>query len=215
MAMVIAMDHFIHIPVDQTGTIPDPALAPAVVSTMMSPFDFSDIFIYSHGWWTSCDAAMSTYTRFSLGFVKELCSLPAATLPAAPVSSLGIGIHWPSVVNDDIQLLNTLEPVTFYKMERRSDSVGQNAVFALLVLLLRSFSKAEDQGSIRITLLGHSFGCRVICSALQRLYQQITHESDSAFAQFCLGAPINLVLLQAACDSSSLEAGAQYGNDRR
>jgi hypothetical protein len=69
------MDHFINIPIDQTGVIPDPKLASVVAEAMRSPFDFSDVLIYSHGWWSTANDAMADYSRFSVDFVRTLSTV--------------------------------------------------------------------------------------------------------------------------------------------
>ena len=206
------MDHFINIPIDQTGIIPDPKLASVVAEALQAPFDFSDVFFYSHGWWSTSSDSMASYTRFSVDFVRFLSTVPAAAIPLAPQSSFGIGVHWPSMLSDN-ELSNIFEPLTFYQMERRSDDVGFNAVFALLQILYMVRQSSSTGRNLKVTLLGHSFGCRVVCRALDRLYTEIMKASTNvSYRQFVLNTRINLVLLQAAFDTSDLEAGERYGN---
>lgn len=208
------MDHFINIPIDQTGVIPDPRLASVVAEAIAPPFDFSDIFLYSHGWWTRPSDSMSSYTRFSVDFVRTLSTLPATAIPLAPRSSLGIGLHWPSMLSENVhELINLFEPLSFYQMERRSDDIGFNAVFALLQIMYMVRQSSPNAPKFRLTLLGHSFGCRVVCRALDHLYTEIMKSSTCEnYRSFVLATSINLVLLQAAFDSSDLEDEARYGN---
>jgi hypothetical protein len=98
-------------------------------------------------------------------------------------------------------------------MERRSDDVGFNAVFALLQILYTVRMANVPPSKLRLTLLGHSFGCRVVCRALDRLYTEVMKSTASENCrQLVLGTRINLVLLQAAMDSGDLETGERYGN---
>lgn len=208
------MDHFVNIPVDHTGLIPDPRMAQIVGEAMGSPFAFTDVFLYSHGWWTSPTDAMTDYSRFSIEFTKTISVIEPAVIPLAPKSSFAIGIYWPSTLSaDPHEFINLFEPITFYQMEKRSDEVGQNAVFALLQLM---YQAREQTGSnFRLTLIGHSFGCRVLCRALQRLVHEICKPcTRQSYLQFIAKMPINLVLLQPAFESTDLEKGDDYGDVR-
>ena len=206
------MDHFINIPVDHAGVIPDPRLAGAVSDAMTQPFQFTDVFVYVHGWWTSEADSMSEYTRFSVEFVKSLCGFEDSILLNPPLSSLGIGVHWPSVLSEDkLQVLNLFEPLSYYQMERRSDDVGLNALYALFQLLFST--RRKDSQCFRLTLIGHSFGCRSLCRALNRLRSELDKSKvDQELKQFVLTSRINLVLLQAAIESEELDKGGAYGN---
>jgi hypothetical protein len=57
-------------------------------------------------------------------------------------------------------------------------------------------------------MIGHSFGCRVVCSALQAL----TQDPATLGAAKTMNAVFNVVLLQAAADTDSLATGRAYGN---
>jgi hypothetical protein len=63
--------------------------------------------------------------------------------------------------------------------------------------------QAAGLSAPRLRLLGHSFGCKVICAALQ----QMAKESADLLA----GVDIDVVLLEAAFDNDALEAGKSYG----
>ena len=57
--------------VDVNGVVEDSYMAADLRRLMAPPFTFSDVFIYSHGWWTSTKRAMSDYNRFSTGFAAH------------------------------------------------------------------------------------------------------------------------------------------------
>jgi hypothetical protein len=66
---------------------------------------------------------------------------------------------------------------------------------------------------LRLTLIGHSFGCRVLANALNRLYTELIKPSTTAeFRSFVLDTQINLILLQAAFECSDMEANERYSN---
>jgi len=208
------MDQFINIPVDHTGLIGDLRLASLVSEAMIAPFDFSDVFLYSHGWWTAATDAMSDYSRFSVEFVKALSTISPAAIASAPRSSFGIGVHWPSTLSDDAHnALNIFEPLSFYQMEKRSDVVGQNAVFALMQLMYQAREQIADTPMFRLTLIGHSFGCKVVCNALNRLYEEINSTgTPESYRSFVMNMRVNVVLLQACFECSALDARGSYSN---
>ena len=57
----------------------------------------------------------------------------------------------------------------------------------------------------RFHLIGHSFGCKVVCAALERL-------ATDAPAGLLSGVTINVVLIQGAFDTDALEPGRTYGH---
>jgi len=65
------MDHFVVFPVNEDGIFLNPQLVSKALDDAMSPpFNFSDIFIYSHGWWTTGNDAMAS---IRLNLQKTCC----------------------------------------------------------------------------------------------------------------------------------------------
>ncbi len=130
-----------------------------------------------------------------------------ATLLNPPKDALGVGVHWPSEITEDPgNPLNDLQLFTFYTMEHRADAVGKNAVYTILRLMLSS--RAAGGPPLRFSLLGHSFGCKVICAALQDTWTDINNGTIPLPA----GTTFSAVLLEAATDNDNLEAGDIYGD---
>jgi hypothetical protein len=205
------MSHYLMIPINENGIIFDVDMNSVVTEAMaVSPFNFRDIYLYSHGWSNDAARAMDEYNRFSVDFSKYVTLLDELTPPLfvdGPNDSLGVGIHWPSEITEDPDSdLNKLQLLTFYTMEHRADSVGSNAVYTMLRLMLK-----ERQGRgvpPRFHLLGHSFGCKVMLSALQDLQTDIANNTIAVPP----GTTFNLVLLEPATDADNLEDGDIYGN---
>jgi hypothetical protein len=201
------VSHFLTVPVNENGIIFDQRIQEEVQTAAAAPFAFTDVFIYSHGWWTTASSAAAEYNIFSIGFAKmlqHLCAQDPSPCPkfAPPFSPLAFAIHWPSMMSDDQDsVANFLEATTFFTMQQRADSVGRHAGYSLIRLLI------EQQGSkpFRFNLIGHSFGCRVLCSALEALAE------DPDLAPKMLQSEFNVVLLQAAADTDSLAPGQLYG----
>ncbi len=64
-------------------------------------------------------------------------------------------------------------------------------------------------GQPRIQLVGHSFGCKVVCSALEQLAETLGPSGLLADLE------VNVVLLQGAFDYDALEPGKSYGQFAR
>lgn len=205
------MSHFLNVPINENGIIIDPTMSSELQTVASLPFAFTDAFVYSHGWWNLASSAAAEYNVFSLGFAKMLNVLAAgagASIPrfSAPFSPLALAVYWPSMLSQNQDSVeNFAEATSFFTMEHRADSVGANAGYSLLRLLIEA-RQAGKKPSLRFNLIGHSFGCRVLCSALQALVTDATTRSAAADLE------INLVLLQAAIDSNSLNHGQSYGD---
>ena len=192
------MSHAIMVPMTGQGTIIDTNIDDVVSALSNTPFNFSDVFLYSHGWWTTADAAIVDYARFSTGFAAIVTASAQA-----PASALEIGVHWPSMVSEDGDALaNIVEPFSFFNRAQMADIVGQHGGYCLIRLILEA---RKATGSIpRFHLLGHSFGAKVVCAALQFL------AADAALSELLAGVQFNVVLLQGAFDNNAFEAGQAY-----
>ncbi len=100
-------------------------------------------------------------------------------------------------------LVNIFQPLSFYNRAMMADDVGEEGGYATLRLLLEA-RKAAGVSAPRLRLLGHSFGCKVVCAALQ----QMAKESASLLTDVA----IDVVLLEAAFDCNELDSGKTYGD---
>ncbi|HXE52904.1 MAG TPA: hypothetical protein VN541_07820 [Tepidisphaeraceae bacterium] len=162
------MSQAIMVPITGQGTISDLNIGSTVPALAQPPFDFSDVFVYSHGWWTTANDAMVDYTRFTVGFATTLLKAaaafgpPGATAPRFPRSALEVGIHWPSMVSEDASsILNIAQPLSFYKRANMADDVGEHGGYALVRMILEG-RQAAGLPQPRFHLIGHSFGCKVV-----------------------------------------------------
>lgn len=205
------MSQYVVIPINENGIVYDVDMNAVIAEAMApAPFDYPDVYVYSHGWSNDAVHALNEYNRFSVDFSKRLRELGTQTPPvfaSMPQDSLAIGIHWPSEITEDPESdLNKAQLLTFYTMEHRADSVGKNAVYSILRLILQA--RTNNGGTApRINLLGHSFGCKVVLAALQDLYTDIT----SGTIPVPPGTSFNVVLLEPATDNDHLENGDEYG----
>ncbi|HWB53802.1 MAG TPA: alpha/beta hydrolase [Tepidisphaeraceae bacterium] len=185
---------FLGIPYSEDGVVLDPYLD-ANLSGALNGESVTDIFIYSHGWWTSTAEAMVCYNRFAVG-------LAAAMAVDGPLpNGLALAIHWPSMLSEnEHDWLNCFEAASFFTMEKRADHVGQRGVAPMLGEILERTRNTEA----RFHLIGHSFGCKVLCAALE----EIVTTCDPAMHA---GIDFNLMLLQAAFEDDALATGGRYG----
>jgi hypothetical protein len=204
------MSHFLTIPINENGIILDQRFKEELQAAATDPFGFTDVFLYSHGWWNTASSASAEYNIFSLGFAKALqglvCSSPAQWPKiGAAFQPLALAIHWPSKLSQDqSSVANFLEATSFFTMQQRADSVGRHAGYSLLRLLIE---RQKDGHPYRFNLIGHSFGCRVLCAALQALAEdpETLQKADDNGNEF------NVALIQAAADTDSLARGQLYG----
>ncbi|HLW61152.1 MAG TPA: alpha/beta hydrolase [bacterium] len=187
------MSNFITAPINENGIILDPDIGSILKDAMSPPFRFTDVFVYSHGWWTDATGAVADYNRFSMELTKQLLLIGATspTLPHLPASSFATAVQWPSTLS-------------FYSMGKRADVVGQHGVYALLRMIFEALSALAAPPSLRLHLLGHSFGCRVVCSALEQISKDGTQVPPAV--------ALDVVLLQAAFNSDELDPNGMYGN---
>jgi hypothetical protein len=179
----------------------------ALEDAMSPPFMFSDLFVYSHGWWTTGNDAMALYGQHTIEFAKTFLSIHGIQNP--PPHSFGVGIHWPSTLREDsASVLEKFEPISYYQMGSRANQVGANGLFATMRRVLRA-RQANINEPIRLTIIGHSFGCRVVCSALQMLCKDLT-SAPTEYKDFLNATQISLILLQAAFKNNEFEAGGNY-----
>jgi hypothetical protein len=195
------MSHYITVPIDANGVIdPDEKIADIITKAMSPAFGSEDVFIYSHGWWTGADAALKEYNVATTDFIFSI-KQSAGPFSQPPQTPFLIGIHWPSMLSDDPNaLLNKLEVLSFYAMEKRADDIGEEGLYAILRLLLPAI--AATGKNIRVNLFGHSFGCKVVCAAFEKLA-----ENGVAIPANVL---FNVILLEAAFATNALDKGGYY-----
>jgi hypothetical protein len=99
-------------------------------------------------------------------------------------------------------IISVLQPLTFYNRAAMADDVGEHGGGAVLQLITTAAAAANV--SLRIHLIGHSFGCRVVSSSLQSLLGNVDRAT-------LMRHRFNLILLQAAVDTDAFEPGNIYG----
>jgi hypothetical protein len=200
------MSHYITVPLNENGVITDEYIQDELKVVCTQRFGITDVFLYSHGWWTSAVAALADYNRFSVNFADK--TLEIAAIEPPPLARLrttkafGVGLHWPSMLSEDTgALLNRLEATSFYTMEKRADTIGHHGLYAIIRMAI----EANQAGGppLRFHFLGHSFGCKVVCAALQEV-------ADDEIKGVTKALDISVVLIQAAFENDAMEIGEEY-----
>lgn len=196
------MSTFLLIPLNEQGAFTDTSLVQALHDATGAAAQFSDVFFFSHGWWTNANAAMVDYDRFTAGFDRALGTDPTTRQLArqAMGAFLSTGVHWPSVLTEDPgSVLNYLQASSYFTMRERADDVGVNGGYAIL----QSAIPTAAARAARVNLIGHSFGCRVVCSALSKFLASL---GPTALPN----VRFNVVLIQAAFDQKDLSPDGSY-----
>jgi hypothetical protein len=107
------------------------------------------------------------------------------------------------VSDDQNSLANIFQPLSFFNRSMMADDVGEEGGYATLRLLIQG-RQAAGLPAPRLRLIGHSFGCKVVCAALQ----QLATESPGLLTDL----EVDVVLLEAAFPNDELESGQAYGN---
>lgn len=196
---------------DATGTLANEG----DLSVIESATNVTDVLIFSHGWWTAADRALREYTDFANGCGTRFAQR-RGTLPIPPDAQiLPIGIEWPSMVTNDLgTFANIFEAFSYDDMRQRAEAIGGSGVSHLVQ---RVWTLASEDRPLRIHLLGHSMGCRVVCVALQTALRADANPANSSvpgpapLVKVFQYARINVVLFQGAIDNNTLERVQKYG----
>jgi len=210
---------YLMVPINSNGVVVDLNIAENAKTAMDASLDLNDIFLYSHGWSTDADGAMTLYNRFSIEFMRWLARNPRAG--THPHGALSVGIHWPSELTEEggivpkafADILGAVQPLTFYTMEKRADTTGTHGVYAVLRQLIQNYvpraaTGGEAPPALRIHLIGHSFGCKVVTAAVEAVYEDIASGTMLPPA----GLSFNVVLIQAAFENKQLDVAKCYGD---
>lgn len=166
----------------------------------------SDVVIYTHGWLTSATDLMLTYDTLVQGFDTEnrtLRNVPVSWL-APPTEVVGVTTHWPSLPSEDPgspRNATLFALASFSPMEARANLIGATGMARLIRTVWRRLLAEPQLASTRLSLIGHSFGGRILANALQVL----ADEAGPAFVALQDRNPINLVLLEPAFPADALE----------
>lgn len=200
--------------INEAGAITNPD---NVNTYVRDPFDFTDVFISSHGWWTTPDGAEQEYTDFRDGLLA--CFETRRTAPGLRIPQndqiLAVGIEWPAMVSDSLGPFdNIFEAFSYYEIRGIAEWVANTGVTGLI---RKIWSFAEEGRQLNIHILGHSMGCRVACQALSTALladSRPMNPNDLASAPLVRILPnirLNVTLFEGAIDNNTIDRLQKYG----
>ncbi len=162
----------------------------------------SEVVIYAHGWLTDANNLMLIYDTLVQGYGALMRELSEAPSLALPTSTLVITTHWPSRRFENLDgPVGLLDVLSFPTMETRANFVGTTGMARLIADIWERLLADPELASTRLRLVGHSLGCRVLCSALHTLAQKVPH----AFTALQTRNRIDMILLQPAFPADALD----------
>jgi pimeloyl-ACP methyl ester carboxylesterase len=195
------MNHICNLPsfeieMDKQGSLARPCQLQAILEFLAAQGGKTrDLFVMSHGWNNDMEDARSLYRRFFTQVCATLDKYATADLHANECAV--IGVLWPSEKFADPELIaggaagfgdgarQLLRLTTYRLMKHRAGVVGRNGAARMLDQIEAAFP------SIRVHLIGHSFGCRLATSAAAVIRNPVT----------------TMTLLQAAFSHNSFSPG--------
>jgi pimeloyl-ACP methyl ester carboxylesterase len=146
---------YFEIEADATGHLGD-AAQPAALTSFLTAHPVRHLFVIVHGWNSTPAAARDLYRRFFAQLSETLEANPGCAVAGAECAVAGL--LWPSE-QFTADILEPLNLLTYYRMKNRAGLAGQFALAGTLDSIRRAAP------SVRLHLIGHSFGGRVISSA--------------------------------------------------
>ncbi|MGA6829078.1 hypothetical protein ACO9S2_15890 [Nitrospira sp. NS4] len=152
-----------------------------------------DVYIFLHGWDKTAHTAERDYQDFICRFyISGKRSQSGAVKPRAEMdNAIMVGLFWPSTIFPSISDPDLLKPFSYPVIRHRADHLEQEGMQAILRTIYEVAITRKQDAPIRLHLIGHSFGGRILVKALLRI--AATGESKQKFFESFDG--INLVLL--------------------
>lgn len=151
----------------------------------------TDVVVFVHGWNKNPASAENDYQNF-------LCRLHGKMRGAIGDRKregglLVIGVFWPSTITNRANEPVLVKPVSYFKIRNRADQVARTGVYELLRSIGRLNEQQRSGVPVRVQLIGHSFGGRIVVASLEKL------SKEKQLAGFLQSAEnVNVVLLNAA-----------------
>ena len=150
-----------------------------------------DLVFFVHGWNKNPTSAELDYQNF-------LCRLHAQLRreigQARKESNLAVvGVFWPSTITNRAKEPLLVKPLSYYRIRHRAELVAETGLAELFESLTPRLERLRRAESVRIHLIGHSFGGRMLVRALETL------DSDGELVPLLEAASqVNVVLIDAA-----------------
>ncbi len=150
------------------------------------------VLLYVHGWKHNGDAGDPDLIAFS----KLVAKLQGANAGTKQV--LGIYIAWNATPSLPPLTFGPFANLTFWSKERIADRIAQSGVVTKIISAVGAMRRSTDDGSDQFVVIGHSFGARIVFSAVG---QTLIYETEKGHPGFpggvyrVTGGPVNAVVL--------------------
>jgi hypothetical protein len=158
----------------------------------------TDLILFVHGWNKNPSSAELDYQNF-------LCRLHGRLRDIIGESKrrnglLVLGVFWPSTITNQAQEPVLLKPLSYYQIRDRADAIAEAGLYNLLVSLTLELKERRAGVPVRLHLIGHSFGARMLVRSLEKLSE------ENQLVPFLQAAGnVNVVLVNAAMPPSRFD----------
>ena len=151
----------------------------------------TDLVFFVHGWNKNPSSAELDYQNFLCRLHARLRTIIGDQKRADGL--LVVGVFWPSTITNEGHDPLLVKPVSYYQIRARADSIAKTGLTSLLKSLTPVLAERRGGLPVRLQLVGHSFGGRMLIRALEEL------QSSSVLVPLLQAAgTVNVVLLNAA-----------------
>lgn len=163
-----------------------------------------DVYIFVHGWGKTITDAEDDYGKLICKFYKMGNTIYDSQNPAKASlkDAVVIGLFWPSTVFPDTEESYAVKPVSYPIIRERADHLATTG-FQELLFAIQALSKVHT-GPLRIHIVGHSFGGRIITTGL---FSYLTNPKNNPQELFEHVDQINFILLLPAMPNDALDSG--------
>ena len=148
-----------------------------------------DIIIFVHGWDKTAGSAEGNYQDF-------LCRLywrGVGDQYLAEDQAIVIGVFWPSTILRNHEDFPLIKPVSYYIIRARADTFAVEGIQKRLLPAILDTTERDHE--MRLHIIGHSFGARMLIKAVSDYFRQsILDELPHYFSS------VNFVLLLPAIE---------------
>jgi hypothetical protein len=151
----------------------------------------TDLILFVHGWNKNPSSAELDYQNFLCRLHGRLRDIIGEEKRRNGL--LVLGVFWPSTITNQAQEPVLLKPFSYYQIRDRADAIAEAGLYNLLVSLTSELEERRGGVPVRLHLIGHSFGARMLVRSLEKLSE------ENQLVPFLQAAGnVNVVLVNAA-----------------
>jgi len=151
----------------------------------------TDLVLFVHGWNKNPSSAELDYQNFLCRLHGRLRGIIGDEKRRGGL--LVLGVFWPSTITNRAQEPLFMMPLSYYQIRDRADTIANMGLASLLSSLIPEIQFSRSGTPIRLHLIGHSFGGRMLVRSLERMQEQ-----DKLVPFLQAAGTVNVVLANAA-----------------